>query len=106
MIKVIGSRGQGKTTKLIEISAKTQIPILCMNEFSRNKILKKASTLGIWNLPTPVIFIKDYRGQYRVLVDDAEVVLKSLLQEKGLEMSGFSISLNDLGEELYDLNNR
>lgn len=103
MIKVIGSHGQGKTTKLIEISAKTQIPILCMNEYQKKSIVEKSKILGIEKLPTPVVFEKDYSGAYEVLVDDAEFVLKHLLFQDGLEMKGFSISTKDLGEELYEL---
>lgn len=103
MIKVIGERGSGKTTKLVKLSAEKQIPILCMSEASKKAIFEKAKNLGISNLPTPVVFEKDYRGFYEVLVDDAEFILKCLLKESGLEMKGFSISRKDLGEELYEL---
>lgn len=41
MIKIFGKRGTGKTTKLIEISAQKQIPILVVTKQAKYNIMEK-----------------------------------------------------------------
>ena len=107
MIKIFGGRGTGKTTKLIEISAEKQIPILCCNDFQRIELMRKATSMG-YKIPIPVLLtselkIEDLENGESVLVDDAEVILKRLLKDLKFNLEGFVISKNDLGEELYEL---
>lgn len=107
MIKIIGERGSGKTTKLIELSAEKQIPILCPTAYQQRNILIKAKELG-YDIPVPVLLTselktQDIRKGEDVLVDDAEWILTRVLEDLKFNMKGFAISINDLGEELYEI---
>lgn len=70
------SRGEGKTTELVKMSASTGIPILCKNI---RYIIDIANELGL-NIPEPIT-IKDYTpfSNEKILVDDAEYVLEHLI---------------------------
>ena len=70
------SRGTGKTTELVELSASTQIPIICVNS---KHIIEVARELGL-TIPQP-ISIKNYKpfSNEKILVDDAEYVLAHLI---------------------------
>ena len=70
------SRGKGKTTELVKISASTGLPIVCKTTSHINYIAKE---LGL-TIPTPIA-IKDYKpfSNEKILVDDAEYVLSHLI---------------------------
>lgn len=70
------SRGEGKTTELVRLSASTGMPIVCMDTRHINYIAKE---LGL-TIPKPVA-IKDYEpfSNDKILVDDAEYVLQHLI---------------------------
>lgn len=70
------SRGTGKTTELVKLSASTQIPIICINS---KYVIEVAKELGL-TIPQP-ISIKDYKpfSNEKILVDDAEHVLAHLI---------------------------
>ena len=104
MIKIIGNRGTGKTTKLIEISAEKKIPILCKNSFDKYKIMKKAAIKEL-EIPTPILFNeKEYnKTQQDVLVDELDFFSSCLFEAYGYKIKGFTLTKNDLGVELYEL---
>lgn len=70
------SRGEGKTTDLVKMSASTRIPIVCMDTRHITYIAKE---LGL-TIPKPIA-IKDYTpfSNSKILVDDAEHVLQHLI---------------------------
>lgn len=67
------SRGKGKTTELVKLSATTNTPILCMDT---RRIHDVANELGL-KIPKPVA-VKDYEpfSYANILVDDAKYVLE------------------------------
>ena len=70
------SRGKGKTTELVKISAKTNMPIICMNTNHIKFVAKELDLI----IPEPIA-IKNYKPNTyeKVLVDDAEYVLQYLI---------------------------
>lgn len=74
------SRGKGKTTELVKLSASTNTPILCM---STAHIYDVAKELGV-KIPTPIA-VKDYTpfSHENILVDDAEYVLEYFIGKIG-----------------------
>lgn len=102
MIKIIGARGCGKTTKILKISEKTQIPILCTGEQQRRHIIEKANIEG-YKIPKPLIFTNcnGMDSKVKVLIDDGEIFLKGLLGGFGYSLEGFAISKDSLGDKFY-----
>lgn len=85
MITIIKPRAGGKTTELIKLSAKTQVPILTMNY--PHYLIEKARHMGV-SIPAPIIIgeiLENIEDKVplpltdKVLVDDAEYVLQSML---------------------------
>lgn len=74
------SRGEGKTTELVKLSASTNTHILCMDT---RRICSVAKELGI-SIPTP-ISIRDYKPHMydAIIVDDAEYILQYLIGKIG-----------------------
>lgn len=102
MIKIFGARGTGKTTKLIEISAQKQIPILVITKKEKYDIMEKANTLG-YSIPTPIIFETGNRNIETVLVDDAETFLNGLLRGFNYFPEGMVINTKDIGDNVYEI---
>lgn len=80
---ISGGRGTGKTKKLLEISEKEQIPIICSSRDRAHALFKRAKTEG-YDIPCPISCdnLNIMRGTYikrDVLVDDAEQVLAALM---------------------------
>ena len=101
MIKIIGQRGSGTTSKLIEISAKEQIPILT-TKIGKYSIMENANILG-YKIPTPIIFEDDNRILTPVLVDNCEIFLAGLLKSFNYDVKGIAFNKKDIGEETYEL---
>ncbi len=76
------NRGQGKTTALIKKSAQYGFPILVAHSPSRSLIKDQAKAMGL-DIPEPIVAHDFDRHGYsgKVLVDDADRVLQSLLLE-------------------------
>lgn len=96
---IYGSRGSGKTTEIIKLSSKNNVPILCRRD-SNVKLLKAlADRMGI-KIPEPISLYKlrqmqvssnfdnNYKIPSKVYVDDAESILKHLL---GTEVVGVTM---------------
>lgn len=77
-------RGSGKTTYLIYLSNLLKIPILCHGAAHSEAIRQRAQAMGL-EIPNP-IYVGRSRG-YKpdaILVDELELVLRSLLKKEGL----------------------
>lgn len=67
-------RGQGKTTQAIIESAKTGLPILCMDDGARIDILRKAKMMNT-DIPIPMSV---YAIQHNPWIRDTEVIIDEL----------------------------
>lgn len=78
-------RGSGKTTYLIYLSNLLNIPILCHSSMHAEAIIGLAERIGI-DIPKP-IYVGKSRGikPDAILIDELELVLKSLLNKEGLD---------------------
>lgn len=80
--KYILDRGAGKTTILLARSAATKAPIVCKSEQSAEYLKERAALLGL-NIPEPITLDNLQKGAQvtEVLVDDADVIVKSLIEQ-------------------------
>ena len=82
MICIVGTRGSGKTVKLIELSEKSRLPIVTCNEQMANHIAYTARIMGA-NIPKPQVrpfAAKRYgHGNRRVIVDEAQMILERVV---------------------------
>lgn len=108
MIKIISSRGSGKTLKLIQQSSEKQIPILCTDSFQKRHIMEEAATYH-YKIPVPLLVTDVLSGNYKedkatnVLVDELEVLTRRMLSDFNVNLKGYTISKKDFGEELYEI---
>lgn len=74
---IVKTRGLGKTSDLIRLSAEKQIPIVTMD--TPKKLQEKASSMG-YDIPTPLnpSQVHGYSGS-TILVDDADRILSALI---------------------------
>lgn len=99
MIKVIGPRGTGKTTKLFELARKNNAMILtsnsrAMREKARSRGYNDLEIIGFGDLDND-----NFSLNKDVLVDNAEYVLKDLLNKfYSINMTGFTANLEDNNE--------
>lgn len=77
MIFIVGDRGSGKTTALMEISQLTQVPICAPNHSMAKFIEMDAKSKG-YNIPKPVIF------SYQPQKDGLPISKDVLFDEVGL----------------------
>ena len=99
MEKIILPRGEGKTTKLIQMSHDTWTYILVVDGKRQREVANLARKMEI-DIPYPVT-LEDYmrsrfHGSFirRILIDDADDVLKALFSN--LEIS--AITMTEQGE--------
>lgn len=106
MKKIIGTRGSGKTTKLIEQAAKENLVIVTATDTQANNIRKRADELGLTIVATSVKNIGNDntntnnfdRGSVLaalmrkngILIDDADLVLTRLLSD--ITIKGISLT--------------
>ena len=96
MISIVGNRGTGKTTKLIKYAAEHDMMILTTNsralrEKARSLGYKDVEIIGFGNLKND-----DFSFGKKVLVDNAEYVLQTLLDKYYcLEMEGFTANIQN-----------
>lgn len=85
MNKLIMSRGTGKTTRLVQESAKRQIPIVCPTDINAKIILQRAKELNL-QIPNPIpvldLKIERHIGVGDILVDDADLCFAMFLSNK------------------------
>jgi hypothetical protein len=92
-------RGGGKTTALVYASAVNRIPILCLGLSHKGYIKELAKKLGV-DIPEPLTCNPNDLsrigglGAYKVLVDNAEVVIPEFIREKlGIEIAAMTMSV-------------
>lgn len=93
-------RGEGKTSRLIEESANTDIPIFAIDDHRRRILMEKANVLG-YKIPSPVTFddvaIATDKGIEKIIVDDAEYTLPAIIEYfLGVHISAEAFSTNTL----------
>ena len=105
MKKIIGARGSGKTTKLIEQAAKENYVIMTTTNAQADNVHKRADELGLTVLVTSVENIISSNGINRgsvlavlmqkngILIDDADLVLTRILS--GVTIKGISLTDDD-----------
>lgn len=100
MKKIIGTRGSGKTTKLIEQAAKESLVIVTATDTQANNIRKQADELDLTIVATSVENIInnfDNRSvlaalirKNGILIDDADLVLTRILSD--ITIKGISLT--------------
>ena len=105
MKKIIGTRGSGKTTKLIKQAAKENYVIMTATNRQADNVRKQADELGLTVLVTSVENIISSNGINRgsvlavlmqkngILIDDADLVLTRILS--GVTIKGISLTDDD-----------
>ena len=105
MKKIIGTRGSGKTTKLIKQAAKENYVIMTATNKQADNVRKRADELGLNILATSVENIINDNGINRgsvlavlmqkngILIDDADLVLTRILS--GVTIKGISLTDDD-----------
>lgn len=106
MICIVGTRGSGKTVRLVELSEKTGIPIVTINEQMGRHITYTARKMGaeIPKVQVRPFTAKSY-GQARqpVLVDEAQMILERVLGSP-VEVAVFSAHQFDFSTlSIFDL---
>lgn len=95
-------RGRGKTTRLLYASEFTNSPILCANQVSKQHLLDRAKQLNL-KIPEPItpsdvtmggVFKTSLRDK-DILIDEAPMVLQSLLSCLGMNGSIKAITLTE-----------
>ena len=95
-------RAKGKTTRLLYASEFNNIPILCSNQASKQHLLDSAKRLNL-DIPEPItpsdvtmggVFKTSLRDQ-DILVDEAPMVLQSLLNCLGMTGSVKAVTLTE-----------
>ena len=105
MKKIIGTRGSGKTTKLIKQAAKENLVIITTTNRQAENVRKQADELGLTVLVTSVENIINDNGIKRgsvlavlmqkngIVIDDADLVLTRILS--GVTIKGISLTDDD-----------
>ena len=105
MKKIIGTRGSGKTTKLIKQAAKENSVIMTTTNRQAENVRKQADELGLTVLATSVENIINDNGIKRgsvlavlmqkngILIDDADLVLTRILS--GVTIKGITLTDDD-----------
>lgn len=109
MKKLISGRQTGKTTKLIQLSSKTGGTIITFNKDTARYASLKAKEMGLV-IPDPVdintLMSTTYQNSAsgkmsNVIVDDADMVLKVMLEKFNVNsISAISMCNNDPSDEL------
>ena len=102
-MKIINlGRGQGKTTRLLYASEFNDMPILCSNSYMKKNLLERAAFYGL-KIPEPISVSDITSGFTRgnenankeVLVDEAPMVLQTLLNQLGMHGGIKAITLTE-----------
>ena len=100
-------RGYGKTTRLLYASEFNDAPILCANQISKQHLLDRAKQLHL-NIPEPITpseailggAFKTNISDKDILIDEAPMVLQSLLSCLGMKGEVKAITLTDKENEI------
>ena len=109
-MKIINlGRGQGKTVRLLYASEWNDIPILCATGSQKQDLIDMAKRLGL-NIPEPIVtweiqsnrIIGSRAAEKDLLVDEAPMVLRSLLHSMGMkgEVKAITLTSDELKQEI------
>lgn len=102
-MKIINlGRGQGKTTRLLYASEWQDVPILCATYSQKDNLVSQAKRLGLI-IPEPITANEIATSSIRaskvadkdLLVDEAPLVLQSLLNSLGMRGEVKAITLSE-----------
>ena len=114
-MKIINlGRGQGKTVRLLYASEWNDTPILCANSMQKKYLVDKSKELGL-QIPEPITTSDIVSGKLKegvirdrdILVDEAPMMLQSLLNALGLkgEVKAITLTSDELKQGFYDEKN-
>lgn len=91
-------RAGGKSMRMIYASEFNNVPILCVNEVSKEHLLYLSRIYKV-NIPEPITVNQFITGRYKnkgycdkILVDEAISVLQTIIKANGIEMIGCTMS--------------
>lgn len=104
MIKDIGPRQNGKTSRLIQLSHETGLYIMAPTRAQAHFIFQQAEKMGL-GIHNPVAvfdymhtrFAGSYIRRQGILIDNADAVLQALMPE--IEIKGITMTYPDPWEE-------
>lgn len=91
-------RGEGKTSRLIEESANSGVPIFAIDERHCHSLMIKANVMG-YKIPLPVTFddLATNKAIEKIIVDDAEYTLPAIIEYfLGVHIAAEAFSTNTL----------
>lgn len=99
-------RGEGKTYKLLKMSEKLSLPILCYSESQRKFLNNKALKEGI-SIENPIVYKKGLSFNGEVLIDEihmtALTILGDQLKESKIQCTDDIVFLleEEIGTKIY-----
>ena len=78
---ILGSRSSGKTKRLLELSAKNHVPVLCESEARVERLLAKAKGYG-FQIPLPISIDRLDPTIKEVYIDEIDFVFEQVLHAK------------------------
>lgn len=94
---IFGNPGSGKTKRLLEMSAKNNIPVLVESEARVQRLLVKAQGYGV-KIPAPITINQLNDGIKAVYIDDVKRLVEGVLK---VSLQAITVNNDDL--EIIDL---
>ena len=91
-------RGEGKTSRQIEESENSGVPIFAIDDHRRHILMEKANVMG-YKIPSPVTFddLAVDKTIEKIIVDDAEYTLPAIIEYfLGIHITAEAFSTNTL----------
>lgn len=91
-------RGEGKTSRLIEESENSGVPIFAIDDHRRHILMEKANVMG-YKIPSSVTFddLAADKTIEKIIVDDAEYTLPAIIEYfLGIHITAEAFSTNTL----------
>lgn len=87
---ILGNPGSGKTKRILELSAKNRIPVLCESQARVERVLVKAAGYG-YKIPTPIC-LDELKEGMEVYIDDVKRFMEIALKCK---LSGIAVNTSE-----------
>ena len=94
---IFGNPGSGKTKRLLEMSAKNNIPVLVESDARVQRLLVKAQGYGV-KIPAPITINQLNDGIKAVYIDDVKRLVEGVLK---VSLQAITVNNDDL--EIIDL---
>lgn len=101
-------RGQGKTVRMLYASEFNDAPILCANNMQKKYLIDKSKELGL-QIPEPIttsdVVLRKLKDDVirdkNILVDEAPMILQSLLNSLGMkgEVKAITLTSDELKQD-------